>query len=183
MEDQNITNRICLKGLFHEFPLDYTSRDWNLHQYQRKRLLPLHYVCIKTLCSCLTLKGTFTTFLSKGFCMSPYGDESPPSRKHSCTGREGASLAPSPESMTGTPRAFALSSHIGRHVQVSFIVQRQVKWQEDAGSKKFSMCVRHGIQTNILYILILLCSICSAWGRHCPPESECCSRLPSFNSM
>lgn len=162
MEDQNIINRIWLKGFFHEFPLDYPSRDWNLHLYQRKRLLPLHYVYIEHLCSYLTLKGVFTTSLTKGFCLAPYRDESSPSGKHNCIGREGASLAPSPKSITRTQRAFALPDHIDTDVQVSFGVQRQVEWQENAENKKFSMPVHHSILTNVLRVLILLCSICSA---------------------
>lgn len=107
-------------------------------------------------------KGYVYHLSLKGILSGSIQGWSPPSGKHNCTGREGAYLAPSPKSMTGTQKAFALPGHIDTDVQVSFGVQRQVEWQENAENKKFSMPVHHSILTNILRVLILLCSICSA---------------------
>jgi len=65
-------------------------------------LVLLHNIFIEILYSHLTSKDTFTTPLSKGFCLALYWDETPPSGKHCCSGKEGAQLAPSAYQMTGT---------------------------------------------------------------------------------
>lgn len=65
MEDQNIFDGICQKDFFHEFLLDCSSRDHNLHQHHRKiELIYLHNVCIE--CIHTWLQWCFHHLFCKG---------------------------------------------------------------------------------------------------------------------
>lgn len=137
-EDQNIVDGICQKGFFHEFPLDCSSRDRNLHQYHRQmKLIYLHSICIECIHTWLQWVP-LPPLLQRNFVWLHVKMKTPPSGRHSCTEkREFNKALPS-------HKALEHWEHMPCPAQTfssTLLFRDRKRRQEDAGKKKRSLCL------------------------------------------
>lgn len=126
--------------------------------------------------SYLTTMGAFTTPFVKGFCLPPCEQDTPSFREAQLHRTECNSTLPSLKWLEHWEHmpcpAQSLSS--------TLFFRHRERGEEDAGKKKICIPVHHSSLTNILSGWSLLYRIFTVWGRRCPSEARCFSRILSL---